>query len=113
MAIKTKIIDDVGIIKLKGPLMGGDETTNVHENVKHMVSEDIKKIVLDLHGVRWMNSHGIGMLMGCYSTMQNVQGVMVLCRLSEKVENLLDMTKVIKLFDIYEGVREAVKALQT
>ena len=111
MSTKTKIIEDVGVIKVKGILMGGDETEEVHDDVKRMVAEDIKKIVLDFHGVKWMNSHGIGMMMGCYATVQTVNGRMVLTRIPDKVRLIMEMTKVIKLFDEYENVHQAVKAL--
>lgn len=111
MATKTKIIEDVGVIKVKGALMGGDETDEVHEAVKRMVAEDVKKIVLDFHRVRWMNSHGIGMLMGCYSSVQTVNGRMALTGISDKVRMIMEMTKVNKLFDEFETLHQAVKAL--
>ncbi len=111
MAVKTRVMEDVGVVKVKGNLIGGDETTEVHEAVKRLVAEDIKKIVIDLHRVKWMNSHGIGMLMGCYSTAQNAQGKLAVSRISDKVKDLLTMTQVIKLFDVFESVHQAVKAM--
>jgi anti-sigma B factor antagonist len=111
MAVKAKIIEGVGVIKVKGNLIGGDETTDIHEQVKRFVAEDVRNVVIDLQRVKWMNSHGLGMLMGCYSTVQSVHGRMALSRLTEKVKHLMEMTKVIKLFDIYDNVHQAVKAL--
>ena len=111
MAVKVKIIEDVGVIKVRGNLAGDSETTEIHEQVKRFVAEDVKRVVIDLHRVKWMNSHGLGMLMGCYSTVQSVGGRLVLSRLTEKVRHLMEMTKVIKLFDIYDNVHEAVKSL--
>ena len=111
LAVKGKFIGDIAVVKVKGMLMGGDETDEVHEVVKRMVAEDVKKIVLDFHRVRWMNSHGIGMLMGCYSTIQTINGRIALTGISDKVRLIMEMTKVNKLFDEFETVHQAVKAL--
>ena len=111
MAIKCKVINGVGLIKVRGTLVGGEETTEVHDSVKRMVGDDVRSIVIDLYRVKWMNSHGIGMIMGCYSTVQNAKGTLVLSRLSGKVEEIMGMTKVNRLFDIYENVHQALKAL--
>ncbi len=112
MAVKYRIIDDVAVIKVKGNLIGGDETKEVHEQVQAIVSAGIKKVVLDLNKVKWMNSHGVGIFMACYSTVQGVKGKMNLCRVSKKVMFLLDLTKVITLFDSFDSIRQAVKAFK-
>ena len=113
MVVKGKAMGEVALIKVRGNLIGGDETTEVHEKVKRVISEGVTKIVIDLHRVKWMNSHGVGMLMGCYSSVQGVNGKIAICRVSEKAKEVLTLTKVITLFDSYESVRRAVKALRS
>jgi len=62
MRFKDKIKGDVGILKLKGNLMGMPETEELQSEVKAMLGQNIKKLVLDLSGVSWVNSVGICLL---------------------------------------------------
>lgn len=112
MAVKAKFVGDVAVVKVKGLLMGGDETEEVREKVKNLVSHGAKKIVIDLGKVRWVNSHGIGMFMACYSAVQNVKGKVVIARISEKVKNIMMITNVIKLFDTFDTVDQAISSFE-
>ena len=112
LAVKGKFVGDIAVVKVKGMLMGGDETEEVREKVKNLVSHGTRKIVIDLGKVKWMNSHGIGMLMACYSAVQNVNGKLVIARISEKVRNIMMITNVIKLFDTFDTVDQAVSSLK-
>ena len=56
MKIKEKIESHVAILSLSGKLMGGPETTMVHDHVKSLLTDGIKNVVIDLGGVKWMNS---------------------------------------------------------
>ena len=85
MAVKYRTINDIAIIKVKGNLVGDDSTQKVHEQVRAATSAGIKKVILDLNAVKWMNSHGVGIFMACYSTVRNVNGKMGLCRIPKKV----------------------------
>ena len=56
MAVKEKIQGDVAVVQVSGKLMGGDETKEVHEKVKSLLADGLKKLVIDLSKVKWMNS---------------------------------------------------------
>ena len=56
MKFKDEIRGDVGIIRLSGKLMGQPETDQLQFEIKAMMGQDIKKVVLDMHGVKWLNS---------------------------------------------------------
>lgn len=110
MASKVKIIYNVGIIKIRGTLRGDDETTVIHNMVKGLIEENITKIALDLSRVKWMNSHGIGMLMACYSSVHNVNGKIGLVKIPKRVLKIISITKVHTLFDHFDSIRKAVMA---
>ncbi len=112
MAIREKIVGDMVVIKVRGTLMGGDETTQVHEKVKTLIADGMHKIILDLAKVKWMNSHGLGMLMACYSTVTNANGKIGIARVSEKVKSLMNITKVNTLFDNFESIDQAVASFR-
>lgn len=101
---------DVAIINLKGKLMGGPETQSIHEKVKELVENGVKKVVIDLGKVKWMNSSGLGALMGAMTTLRNAGGDLKLANVTDKVQSLFMITKLITIFETYNSVEEAVKS---
>lgn len=102
--------DAVVIIRVKGNLVGGPETFSVHEKVKALLQEKKTRFVIDLSDVSWINSSGIGMLMGCLTSIKTAGGALKLSGIGEKVKNLFIITKLITLFDTYDSVDEAVNS---
>ena len=110
MNIDVKEHDGVAVLSVKGNLMGGPETISLHEKVKELIEQDKKKIVIDLSNVKWMNSSGLGTIMGCLTSLKNAQGDLKLCGVTEKVKSLFMITKLITLFETYATQQEAIKA---
>ncbi len=110
MHYNVETYGDVTAIIVKGNLMGGPETISVHEKVKELIDQDVKKIVIDLSKVKWMNSSGLGTMMGCLTSLKNAGGELKICGVTEKVKSLFMMTKLITIFDTYDSVKEAVQA---
>ncbi len=97
-------------LSLKGKLMGGPETQAVHEKVKELAENDISKVVIDLGKVKWMNSSGLGAIMGAMTTLKNAGGELKLANVTEKVQSLFIITKLITIFETHESVDDAVKS---
>ncbi len=112
MKIKEKIENHVAILTLSGKMMGGPETTALHDHIRGLINDGITKVVIDLGEVKWMNSSGMGVLMACTTTLKSANGQLVLARVSEKVNSLLIITQLIKVFETYETVERAVAALE-
>lgn len=110
MALTLKESGDIAILTIKGNLMGGTETIEIHEKVKSLIEEGTKKVVIDLTSVKWMNSSGLGTLMGCLTSLKNVEGDLKLSGVTEKVKSLFIITKLITLFETYDTADEAVSA---
>ena len=108
MSVKEKITGDVAVLVVSGKLMGGDETKEVHEKVKSLLADGIKKLVIDLAKVKWLNSTGLGVLISCLSSAQNSEAELKLSGATEKVKSLFMMTKLITVFDTYESVDRAI-----
>lgn len=108
MKVKEKIEGDVAILTLSGNMMGGPETSDVHEKVKSLIADEIKRVVIDLKGVKWMNSSGLGILMACMTSLQNSGGKLKIASVTEKVKSLLMITHLIRIFDTYENAERAV-----
>ncbi len=110
MKFKDKIKGDVGIITLKGKLMGLPETDDLQDEIKAMLGQKIKKIVLDLDGVKWINSLGIGAIMRSHTTVKNHDGEFCLARISDKVTSVLVLTQLINIFKTYDSLDEAINS---
>ena len=111
MKVKESIENHVAVLSLSGKMMGGPETTALHDHVKGLIKDGITKVVIDLSGIKWMNSSGMGVLMACMTTLKNSDGQLVLARVAEKVESLLIITQLIKVFKTFDTVERAVNSL--
>jgi anti-sigma B factor antagonist len=112
MKIKEKIEEHVAILSLSGKMMGGTETTAFHEHIRGLLKDGIKNVVVDLGDVRWMNSSGLGVLMAAMTTLKSAEGRLVIARATEKVESLLVITQLIKVFETYETVDRALSSFE-
>jgi len=112
MKIKEKIENQVAVLTLTGKMMGGPETTALHDHIRSLMGDNISKVVIDLGGVKWINSSGLGVLMAAMTTLKNAGGQMKLANVTEKVESLLMITQLMRIFDTYESVDRAVSSMK-
>lgn len=110
MAVKQELMKDIAILTVSGKLMGGNETREVHEKVKSVINDGIKKIVIDLSRVKWINSQGLGMLISCLTSITNVEGSLKIAGATEKVNSLFMITKLITVFDTVDSVETAISS---
>ncbi len=110
MKIKTTEKYEALVLELKGNVMGGDDTKQFNEILHKLIDEGKTKVVLDLGAVKFMNSSGLGMLIGGLTTMKKAEGHLKLANVTEKIESLLIITKLIKIFESYDSVDKAVKS---
>lgn len=108
MTIKETIADDVAVLKLKGNLMGEPDTTELREKVRSLIGDDIRKIVVDLGGVKWINSSGLGALISSLTSVRNSGGDLRLASVADKVQSLFLVTQLVKVFKTYETTDRAV-----
>lgn len=111
MKIKEKIENHVAILSLSGKMMGGPETTQLHDRIRSLINDKIIKVVIDLSGVKWINSSGLGVLMATMTTLKNSGGELKLANVTEKVESLLMITQLMRIFETYETVDRALASI--
>ena len=110
MKIKTTEKYEAVIIELKGNVMGGEDTKEFNELLHKLIDKGKTRIVVDLGGVKFMNSSGLGMLIGGLTTVKKADGIFKLANVTEKIESLLIITKLITIFETYDSVDKAVEA---
>lgn len=111
MKIKTTEKYEAVVIELKGNVMGGEDTKEFNELLHKLIEEGKTRIVINLADVKFMNSSGLGMLIGGLTTMKKAEGQYKLANVTEKIESLLIITKLITIFETYDSVDDAIKAL--
>ena len=93
MSINVNEQNGIVVISLAGKIMGGPEAGQINDQINTLIDQDKKKIVIDLQEVEWMNSSGLGILIGAITTLKNNEGKLVLINVSDRIENLLKITK--------------------
>lgn len=108
MNIQVTEQNGVSIISLSGKIMGGPEAGQVNEQINLLLDRGNRKIIMDLENVEWMNSSGLGILIGAITTLKNNGGSMALIHVSERILNLLKITKLINVFSVHSDLESAM-----
>ena len=112
MQIKEKIDNEIAILTFKGDLLGEPDTSKIREKIASLIGDNVKKIVIDLGGVNYMNSSGLGTLISALTTVKNSKGDLRLANVGGKVQNLFLITQLVKVFDTYETVDRALASFK-
>jgi anti-sigma B factor antagonist len=109
MTLKIREQNNVVILDVKGKMMGGPDATVFQDAIKTELAKGHKNFVINLAEVDWMNSSGLGSLIGGLTTLRNAGGDMKLSAITDKIHSLLMITKLVTIFESYETVDDAVK----
>ena len=112
MKVKTQMEGDVAVVHVSGKLMGGPESENLRDEVKKLIEDGVRKFVVNLRGVPWINSTGLGALMAVYTSIQRSEGALKLCHVSDRIESLFMITKLLTIFDTYHSEEEALQSFK-
>jgi anti-sigma B factor antagonist len=110
MTITTREVSHVTIVDIHGRITLGDETGNLRDTVRALISTGKKKIVLNLAQVDYIDSSGVGELVSSFTAVRNSGGELKLLSLTKKVQDILNVTKLYTVFDIKEDEFTAVKS---
>jgi anti-sigma B factor antagonist len=110
MKLTSREENGVVILEPKGKIMGGPDATMLHDQLHELIDKDKRRVVIDLSKVEWMNSTGLGILISGLTTLRNNGGELKLAKVTDKIESLLTITKLITVFENYDDIEEAVKS---
>ncbi len=115
MSLKFDIrhVDNVAIVDLSGRLTMGEAAGMLRETIKEMIAEDQKHIVLNLGEVTYVDSSGLGELVGAFATVSNRGGRLKLLNLQKRIQELMQVTKLLTVFDVYDDEGKAVRSFKT
>jgi anti-sigma B factor antagonist len=112
LKVSTRQVDGVSIVDCSGRITLGEGSIVLRDTVKDLLSKGQKKILLNLGDVNYIDSSGIGELVSAYTTAKNQGGELKLLKLTKKVHDLLQITKLYTVFDVKDDETAAVKAFR-
>jgi anti-sigma B factor antagonist len=111
LKLATKTKDGVLVVDCIGRIVFGDESSLIRETIKKAISEN-NRIVLNLGEISYIDSGGLGTLVGLRTSAQNAGGTIKLTNLTRRVGDLLQVTKLLTVFDVYNSEAEAVESFR-
>lgn len=112
MDIEERAVGDVMILDLKGKLTIGDGDELLKDKINSLIQQGHKKLLLNLEGVPYVDSAGLGEIVRTYTTVSRQGGNLKLLNLTKRIEDLLAITKLLTVFDTYESEPEALASFQ-
>jgi anti-anti-sigma factor len=100
----------IGILDIRGSLVGDGDTEVLQAAVGDFIEQGIRRVVIDLHRLNYLNSTGIGAIIRVHSTLKKNEGDVRLTGLSDNVQSLLAITRLIDVFEVYDTLPEAVRS---
>ena len=111
LQIASHEVAGVVVLALDGRIVLGEETIALRDKVKGLLGEGKKKIVLDLKNVTMIDSSGLGTLVTVHSSAKSNGATLRLCNLGSRTNELLQMTRLVTVFEVSNSEAEAVSAM--
>ena len=108
MKTSVREVQGVSVLDLKGKITIGSGDIQLRETINKLVEEGKKNILINMRDVTTIDSSGIGELVGCYTSVTNKGGKLKLLHLPPKISDVLTVTQLITVFDVYESESEAI-----
>jgi len=111
--IVEKIVDGVMLVDLRGRITLGPETETVRSKLKGLIDAGYHRIILNLGEVTYVDSVGLGTLISSYTSARNAGGNLKLLHLPMGVQQLLQITRLSTVFEIYENLPAAIRSFES
>ncbi len=112
LKVNTRQVDGVTIVDLEGRIVLGEATAMLRETLQALVARGQKRVLLNLAGIHYVDSSGLGALVSGFTSVTGQQGQLKLLHLTTKVHDLLQITKLLTVFDVYEDENAALKSFR-
>ena len=110
LSITSGEVDGLTVVWLDGRIVLGEETGALRDLVKDLMAQGKKKLILNMNNVTLIDSAGLGALVAAYTSTKSGGASLRLCHLGAKFNELLQITKLITLFDVYNTQADAINS---
>ncbi|MEO7888812.1 MAG: STAS domain-containing protein [Vicinamibacterales bacterium] len=112
MQIEERVVGDVTILDLKGKITLGEGDEALKDKVHSLLNQTRRKILLNLEGVPYIDSAGLGAVVRTYTTVSTQGGSLKLVNLTKRITDLLSITKLLTVFETFDTEADALKSYQ-
>ena len=112
LKITNSEVDSVSVVELDGRIVLGEESNSLREKLKSMVATGKKKIVLNVANIKYIDSTGLGTLVSAHISAKSQGASVRLCQLGKKFHEIMQVTKLLTVFDVYDTQAAAVGSFQ-
>jgi anti-sigma B factor antagonist len=113
MQIEERIVGEVTILDLKGKMTLGEGDELLKDKINSLIHQGHKKLLLNLEGVPYIDSAGLGEIVRTYTTVSRQGGSLKLVNLTKRITDLLSITKLLTVFETFDTEKEAVASFQS
>jgi anti-sigma B factor antagonist len=110
MKVATRQVDGVIILDLSGRITLGEGSVTLRDAVRDALAKGSRKILLNLADISYIDSSGIGEMVSAFTSVKNAGGELKLLKLTKKVHDLLQITKLYTVFDVKDDEAKAVSS---
>lgn len=110
MEIAERTVGDVTVLDLRGKMTLGEGDELLKDKINSMLANGRKKLILNLEGVPYIDSAGLGEIVRTYTTVSRQGGSLKLLNLTKRIEDLLSITKLLTVFETFDTEGEAVQS---
>jgi anti-sigma B factor antagonist len=108
LSISSREVDGVAVLDLSGRITLGEGSVQLRDAIRELLSSGSKSILLNMGDVSYIDSSGLGELVSAYTSTKNQSASLKLLSLTRKVQDLLQLTKLYTVFDIYDDEATAI-----
>ena len=112
MKVKTRQVDGVTILDLSGRITLGEGSVTLRDAVRDVLAKGSNKILLNLGEISYIDSSGIGEMVSGFTTVTNQGGQVKLLNLTKRVKDLLQITKLYTVFEVFDDEAAAVRSFK-
>jgi anti-sigma B factor antagonist len=113
MQIEERVVGEVTILDLKGKMTLGEGDELLKDKINSLIHQGHKKLLLNLEGVPYIDSAGLGEIVRTYTTVSRQGGSLKLVNLTKRITDLLSITKLLTVFETFDTEKEAVASFQS
>ena len=110
MEIAERTVSDITVLDLKGKMTLGEGDELLKDKINSLLAAAKKKLVLNLEGVPYIDSAGLGEIVRTFTTVSRQGGSLKLLNLTKRIEDLLSITKLLTVFETFDTEAEAIKS---
>ncbi len=112
LTIASREVDGVTVLDLSGRITLGEGSVQIRDAIRELIGKGQKSVLLDMGDVNYIDSSGLGELVSAYTSAKNQSAALKLLKLTKKVHDLLQLTKLYTVFDIYDDEAAAIASFK-